>query len=114
MPDAVLPVIARWERTLGDLLDRTQKFPKHVRFTFSSRLDNLGLDIYEGLIEARYTKDKIDILRRVNLAIEKLRLLLRLCHDRRYLDRSGFEHVARNVDETGRMVGGWLKERQTR
>ena len=36
------------ERTLGDLLDRTQKFPKHVRFTFSSRIDNMALDIYEG------------------------------------------------------------------
>lgn len=112
MADAVLPVIACWERTLHDLLGRTRKFPKRVRFTFADRIDNLALDVYEALIEARYTRNKVPILRRANLDIEKIRLLLRLSHDEGYLGRRGFEHVARSIDETGRMVGGWIKERK--
>jgi hypothetical protein len=114
MTDAVLPVLAHWERTLRDLLGRTQKLPRKVRFTFSDRIDNLALDVYEALVEAKYSRDKVAILRRANLDIEKLRLLLRLCHDERYLDRRGFEHVALGLDEAGRMVGGWIKERQRR
>ena len=114
MGDAVLPVLVHWEKTLHDLLGRTRKFPKSVRFTFSNRIDNLALDVYEALIEAKYSRDKVDILRRANLDIEKLRLLLRLCHDERFLDRRGFEYVAGALDEAGRMVGGWIKERSRR
>jgi hypothetical protein len=108
----VLPVIAHWERFVRDLLARTQNFPRRVRFTLTNRIDNLALDVYEGLVEARYTRDKIPVLRRVNLDIEKIRLLLRLGHDEGYLDHKGFEHVARGLHEAGRMVGGWIRERE--
>jgi hypothetical protein len=46
--------------------------------------------------------------------LEKLRVLLRICHDERHLDHKGFEHVARNIDEAGRMLGGWLRSRGAR
>ena len=48
------------------LLDKTEKFPKKVRFSFSNRIDNLALDIIEGIIEARYSRNKKDILRRID------------------------------------------------
>ena len=106
MADGTLPVLVHWEETVRDLLRRTAKFPKHVRFTLSGRIDNLALDVYEGLVEARYTKDKMPILKRANLDLEKMRLLLRLCHDEKYLDHRGFEQAIRNVDAAGRMIGG--------
>ena len=107
-----LPLFVLWEKTLGDLLDRTMKFPKSVRFTFSSRIDNLALDILEQVVEARYATEsrKRDLLRAMDGELARLRVLLRLCHERRYLDHRGFEHVARNLDEVGRMVGGWRKQ----
>ena len=96
-------------KTLGDLLTRTGRFPKQVRFTFTTRIDNLALDVLERIIEARYTHARAPILREANLAIDKLRVLLRLCHDHGILDARGFENVVRNLDEAGRMVGGWQK-----
>ncbi len=56
MADATLPLLVHWEKTLHDLFGRIRKFPKSVRFTFSNRIDNLALDIYEALIEAKYTR----------------------------------------------------------
>jgi hypothetical protein len=111
-----LPLIVHWERTLGDLLDRTQKFPRSVRFTFSNRIDNLALDVMERLVEARYAsgRRKTELLREADSAMTRLRILLRLCRDRRHLDRGGFEHVVRNLDEAGRMLGGWLKDQNPR
>jgi hypothetical protein len=97
-----------------DLLSRTARFPKIVRFTFSSRIDNLALDVYEDLVEARFSRDTLTVLERINLRLERLRLLLRLAHDLRHLDRQGFEHVALGLDEAGRMVGGWIRERRQR
>ena len=111
-----LPLLVLWERTLNDLLDRTQKFPRSVRFTFTTRIDNLGLDVMERLVEARYAsgKDKAEHLRDADSALTRLRILLRLCRDRAYLDRRGFEHVARNLDEAGRMIGGWRSDLASR
>ena len=108
----VPPLFSFWEETLSDLLDRTLKFPKAVRFTFSTRIDNLALDVFERIVEARYAPAgaKREALRRADLSLAKLRVLLRVCHDRRYLDRRGFEHVARRLDEAGRMLGGWRRQ----
>lgn len=101
-----------WYDTAKWVLNRTEKFPKKVRFTFSSRIDDLALDILVGVVEARYSGDKLDILKRVNLDLEKLRVLLRMCHDLGYLDHKGYEHAARRVDEAGKMAGGWRKQQE--
>lgn len=107
-----MPLFVLWEKTLRDILSRTEKFPKRVRFTFSSRIDNLALDVLEKIIEARYSKDKSSVLIHANLDLEKLRVLLRISRDERHLDNRGFEHVVRNIDEAGRMIGGWIRSRK--
>jgi hypothetical protein len=114
MASIELSLFVHWEKPLRDILLRTEKFPKRVRFTFSSRIDNLALDILEKLVEARYTKDKTAVLSQANLSFEKLRVLFRISHEERYLDHKGFEHVIRNIDEAGRMVGGWIRSREAR
>jgi len=106
-----LTVFAHWETALGDLLSRTEKLPKRVRPTLANRIDNLALDVLGKLVEARYSRDKGAVLRSANLDLEKLRVLLRLAHDRALLDHAGYEHAARNIDKAGRMIGGWLRQR---
>lgn len=108
--ESELPVFAVWVRFLDWLLDTTEKLPKKVRFTLASRIDSLALDVLEDLVEARYTRRKGEILRRANLRLEKLRVLLRLCHGRRLVAHAAYEHAARQIDEVGRMLGGWLKQ----
>ena len=44
-----------------------------------------------------------------NLGLEKLRLLCRLAQDLGHLDARRYEHAARSLDATGRLVGGWRK-----
>jgi len=105
-----LPIFTRWMQFLEWLLPATEKFPKRVRFTFADRINNLALDIAEDLVEARYSRDKQPLLRRINLRLEKLRILLRLCHRMKYLPHQGYEHAARKLNEVGRMLGGWMKQ----
>ncbi len=102
-------VFARWERFVGWLLDRNEKFPKRVAFTFRTRIDNLALDVFERLVEARYSRDRGPVLRRVNLDLEKLRLLLRLASDQAVLDEKAYLQAAGELQEVGKMVGGWLR-----
>ena len=107
-------LFTHWEDFLKWLLEKTEKFPKNIRFTLSNRVNDLGLDIMEGIIEARYTRSKKDVLRRIDLNMEKLLILLRLCHDLRYLDNKGYEYAAREVGKAGKMVGGWRKQQEER
>lgn len=105
-----LPLFVHWMDFLDWLLQATEKFPKSARFSFASRIDNLALDVAEDIVEARYSSEKGGILRRANLRLEKMRILVRLSHRRRYLSNAGYEHAARRLDEAGRMLGGWSKQ----
>ncbi len=49
------------------------------------------------------------ILRQADVTLVKLRLYLRLCHDLDLLGRGQYQHVAKMVDEIGRLLGGWRK-----
>jgi hypothetical protein len=96
-------------RFLAWLVPTIEKFPKNHKFTVGDRIQVIALDVLEALIEATYTKERLQHLRRANLGIEKLRFLLRLAGDLRLLDRRRYEHAARTLDETGQQIGGWTK-----
>lgn len=105
-------LFTQWERFVGWLLHRTEKFPKRVASTFRTRIDNLALDVFERLIEARYQRDRQSTLGRINLDLEKLRLLLRLAEAQRVLDPHAFAHACAELDAAGRRVGGWLRQQR--
>lgn len=52
-------------------------------------------------MEARYSGDKREILKRANLRLEKIQVLLRLCHEQQFLSHDAFEFAVQGVDETG-------------
>jgi len=91
-------------------MDRCEKFPKSVRFSFTGRILNLSLDILELVIEAIYTKERSYILRKINLYIEKLRVFFRLSFNRKYLSLNQYEFISKELNEFGRMIGGWAKQ----
>jgi len=103
-------IFSKWLDFLEWLLPALDKFPKKVRFTFTQRIENLALDMIEDLIEARYTANRKVILRRANLKLEKLRVLMRLAQKQHYLSVESYRYAAKAIDETGRMLGGWLKQ----
>jgi hypothetical protein len=86
-----------------------REISEEPQFTIGDRIQAVALDVLEALIESTYTKERTQHLRQANLGIEKLRFLLRLAADLRVLDRRRYEHAARTLDETGRLVGGWMK-----
>ncbi len=108
------PLFVLWYDFLKWLIEKTEKFPKKVRFSFSNRIDSLALDIGEGIIEARYSNSKKDVLRGIDLNMEKLRVILHMCNDFRYLDNKGYEFASRRINEAGKMVGGWRKQQESK
>jgi len=112
-----LSVFVKWLEFLKWLLPATEKFPQRARFTFADRIDNLALDLVEDLIEAQYTSKhqngaKRAILKRANLRLEKLRVLLRISCEQRHLSHNAYEYAIRAINEVGCMLGGWLKQQE--
>jgi four helix bundle protein len=112
-PSEELPVFVKWMDFLKWLLHTTEKFPKSVRFTFTSRITNLALDMVEDLTEARYTKHKLKHLRDANLRLEKLRMLIRISYEEKYIPHQGYKHAMYSINEVGKMIGGWIKQQET-
>jgi hypothetical protein len=99
--------LTRW------VAERVARFPKSHHYTIGERMLNTLLDIQELLIEAHYSREKRSLLWRVNLLLERLRVLVRLAKDLRCLGFSQYEYAAREIDATGRLVGGWLRQQES-
>jgi hypothetical protein len=91
------------------LIPTVERFPRSQKFLLGDRIQAIALDILEALISATYTRDRLGHLARANLGIEKLRFLFRLATALRHLDIRRQEHAARQLDDIGRMIGGWRK-----
>ncbi len=107
-----LPIFVKWTDFLKWLLHTTEKFPKKVRFTFSDRINNLALNIIEELVEARYSGNKRLLLKSANLSLEKLRVLLRISFESRFLSKDAYKHAMYSLNEIGKMLGGWIKQQE--
>jgi len=86
-----------------------ETFPRSQRFVLGDRIENHILDVLELLIQANYSRDKIDCLRKANLTIETLRFLWRLTLDLKYLNTRRYAFVSALLNDIGRLVGGWIK-----
>ena len=106
-------LFCHFEKFQAWLLNKTVKFPRRVRYTFVKRIDNLGFDILEEIIEAWYTRDKIEklkILDKINRMNTRLRILLRQAYYNKILPVRNFEFAMRQIQISGKMIGGWIKQ----
>lgn len=103
------PIFVHWYKTLDWILDKCEKMPKSVRFSISSRIATISLDIQEKVIEAIYTAKRNPILNQINLLLEKLRIFFRISFERRYISPNQYSYISEQIETTGRMCGGWMK-----
>ncbi len=103
------PAIEAHQQFILWLVPTVEKFPRSQKFLLGDRIQSTALDILEALIEATYTRDRQRHLSCANLGLQKLRVFIRLATDLGHLDHRRYEYAARAIDETGRLVGGWIK-----
>ncbi len=110
-PSPLAPLLDRWTDFLKWLLQTTDTFPKKARFTLTSRIDNVGLDILDLLTTATYRRASVrtGALEDANLRLTRLRLLLRLAAELGYLSSARHAGALRTIDEIGRILGGWRR-----
>ncbi len=91
------------------LLHHTGKFPKSYRFSVAAKMENAILDFIELTTVANMRRDKLPMLRRADEALARLRLLLRLSYEMRFINLKSYEYGSARLVELGRLLGGWIK-----
>ena len=86
-----------------------EKYPKTQKFLLADRIETGLLDIQDLLLQAVYTKQKLQALHQSNMRLEQIRFLIRLSKDLRFLGLKQYEHASGRVDEIGREIGGWIR-----
>ncbi len=107
-------VLTRTDDFIKWFLPKLEKFPRNYKFLFGDRLVQIQLDLLEHLIEAYYRKEKLPYLRAANIELEKLRHLLQICTEMRFLSLDQFEYASRSLNQIGSMVGGWIRQQESK
>lgn len=90
--------------------------PKQDRYALWQRCENVLLDIIEGILKASSMPqaEKIPVLEQVSAKLNLLRVLIRVAYDIRSIDKGKYAALQENIDEVGRMLGGWIKSAKGR
>lgn len=75
------------------------------------KLDRIALDLIESVVRASYLQrdQKLPTLEKSTVAVDLLKILLRLAKDNKVLDNKKYLQLESNLQEIGRMIGGWKR-----
>jgi hypothetical protein len=106
-----MPIFTRTFDFLTWLLPVTNHFPRTHRFTFTRRLLDAAFDLRERLEEANHRQGakRLVLLEEADVALDKVRLYLRMAARWEWLSAGQYRHAAEMVAEIGRLLGGWQK-----
>ena len=79
----------------------TARFPRSHRFVLGERIERNLYALLEGLIQARYTRERRALLVQANLTLEVLRFQIRLAKDLECLRVNSYAFAARRWTRSG-------------
>jgi hypothetical protein len=105
------PLIHHTYQLYRTLHEKSTSIPKHARHTLWQRCENSCLDALQSLIMVSYLplssrREKVLL---VSSSVDMLRILIRLASDTMTIDKKLYLAIQEEIDEIGRMLGGWLK-----
>lgn len=106
-----IPIIHKTYELYRALHELERTISKMDRFTLWQRCENTNLKILEGLIRVGYLpqESRVQQLIQVSADLDMLRVFLRLSLDVKAITQKKSLTIQEQLDEVGRMLGGWIK-----
>lgn len=111
---AELPVIQKAYDLVLWFVPILNRMPRDHRFALGDRMIANLYDLLEGLVAARYAKDRKASLEDLNGKLDLLRYQVRLCLDLRLMDKDRYAFASRAIQGIGQELGGWLKQQKAK
>ena len=103
------PIFRKSYEMLVWLLAHTRKFPKDQRFVMAKRMEEAALDFHDSLLRAARGKRPQTSLETADFHLARLKDYNRLSQDLKLHSLRQYEFLAKQLDELGRLLGGWLR-----
>jgi hypothetical protein len=107
-----LPIIQKTYDLILWSVPLLNKLPRNYKFVLGDRIQMALYDFLEGLIRARYAREKGPILEALNVDLDIVRYQLRLCFDLALIDLRRYEYISKEVNEIGKNLGGWIRSQR--
>lgn len=89
-----------------------KKYPKSERFDLCTDIKNCIYDSLKLVMFALKTQDsdkRFEYLQQVDVNLYFLKSLVRMSYEYKYITAQNYKSWNVNIDEIGKMIGGWLK-----
>lgn len=106
--DKELPIIQQTYDLIQWYVPVLNSLPRDHHFILGDRIIRLLYGVLEDLVAAKYSREKLPLLEKVNLSLELIRYQTRLLRDFKLIDYRRYGHVSRMINDVGRGVGGWV------
>ncbi len=116
MNDLDIPIFKKIYDLYKDFYNLRLAVPKQDRYTLWQKCESLLIDVLEGIIFAsqQSKSEKLPTLEKTSVKLNFLRVCIRLMKDVKAIDGKKYIIIEANLDEIGRMLGGWIKSTKDR
>jgi hypothetical protein len=109
-----LPIIQKTYDFIKWYIPIINRLDKSHKFTLGDRMVNGLYNLLEGLIAARYAKQKLERLESLNTQLDILRYQTRFLYDNKMIPGHRYEFAGKSINEIGIELGGWIKQQNKR
>lgn len=116
MNDLDIPIFKKTYDLYKEFYTLRLSVPKQDRYTLWQKCESLLIEILEGILFASQQSklEKLPMLEKTSVRLNFLRICIRLMKDIRAIDNKKYVIIEANLDEIGRMLGGWIKSTKER
>jgi hypothetical protein len=107
-----LPVIQKTYDLIKWYVPILNRLPQSHKFTLGERIINQLYDLLEGLVNARYSRNKLPLLEALNNKLDLLRYQTRLLHDFDLISFKRYQYISEQINSIGTELGGWIKQQK--
>jgi hypothetical protein len=95
---------------LGLAVDLVRNMPRDVKATLGSTIRDECLRMLLLIAKANAAGDKVPHITALLEARETVELLLRTCHDKRFISHAQWARAVELTESIGKQAGGWRKQ----
>ena len=116
MNDLDIPIFKKSYDLYKDFYNLRLSVPKQDRYTLWQKCESLLIEVLEGIIFAsqQSKSEKLPTLEKTSVKLNFLRVCIRLMKDIKAIDAKKYIIIEANLDEIGRILGGWIKSTKDR
>ncbi len=105
-----LPIIQKTYDLVKWYVPILNRLPRNHKFMLGERIITELYNFLEGLITARYSPQKLPLLKQLNSKLDILRYQTRLLFDFELISVKRYEYIQENLQTIGVELGGWIKQ----